>query len=86
MTILSFAAVFAGLGLVGPTTGYGSAATLVTGVFLGSALWWFTLSSAVGALRTRISPAGLQWINRVAGLVIIGFGLFGLLSGICAIM
>ena len=38
-TILSFAAVFTGLGLVGLSAGYGAASTLVVGVFLGSALW-----------------------------------------------
>jgi len=55
-TILSFAAVFAGLGAVGPTRGLGSAVTLVSGVFLGSALWWLTLSLGVGVLRARLTP------------------------------
>ena len=36
-TILSFAAIFAGLGLGGRAGGYGSASIMVIGVFLGSA-------------------------------------------------
>lgn len=80
MTILSFAAVFAGLG-VGVTSGdYGSAAVLVLGVFLGSALWWLTLSAAVGLLRNRVTPRGLRWVNRVSGLIILGFGAAALAS------
>lgn len=80
LTILSFAAVFAGLG-VGATSGdYASAAVLVLGVFLGSALWWLALSAAVSLLRSRFSPRGLRWVNRVSGLIILGFGLAALAS------
>jgi len=80
LTILSFAAVFAGLG-VGATSGdYASAAVLVLGVFLGSALWWLALSTAVSLLRSRVSPRGLRWVNRMSGLIILGFGLAALAS------
>src|SRR5881396_291761 len=47
MTILSFAGVFAGLGFGGGATDYAGAALLVSGVFLGSALWWLLLSAGV---------------------------------------
>jgi len=79
-TILSFAAVFAGLGAIGPTRGLGSAATLVSGVFLGSALWWLTLSLGVGALRAKFDAPALRWINRLAGLIILSFGVVALLA------
>ncbi len=80
LTVLSFAAVFAGLG-VGATSGdYASAAVLVLGVFLGSALWWLALSTAVSLLRSRVSPRGLRWVNRMSGLIILGFGLAALAS------
>jgi len=81
-TILSFAAVFAGLGLgAGAERAMGAAgiaAALITiaGVFAGSAAWWLFLSSAVGWLRTRLGPGLLVWINRLSGLILIGFGLF----------
>jgi threonine/homoserine/homoserine lactone efflux protein len=80
MTIISFAAIFAGLGLAGTSGSYGSAGILVLGVFCGSALWWFLLSGGVGLFRTRFNPAGLRWVNRISGVIIIGFGLFSLLS------
>lgn len=78
MTILSFAAIFAGLGL-GQTHGdLGGAAMLVAGVFLGSAAWWLTLSALVGTFRERINEKTLVWVNRVAGVIILGFGLVAL--------
>jgi threonine/homoserine/homoserine lactone efflux protein len=51
LTILSFAAIFAGLGLGKSQDHYSSAASMVLGVFLGSSLWWIILSSFTGLLR-----------------------------------
>jgi threonine/homoserine/homoserine lactone efflux protein len=80
MTILSFAAVFAGLGVASASGNYVSAGALVLGVFMGSALWWLILSGSVGMFRTRFNPHGLRWVNRISGVIITGFGLLALLS------
>lgn len=80
MTILSFAAIFAGLGGASESGDYGSAGVLVLGVFIGSALWWIILSSSASLLRTRVTPAGLRWVNKISGIIITGFGLLALLS------
>ena len=80
MTILFFAAVIAGLGLAGSSGGFMSAGAVVLGVFIGSSLWWFILSSSVGVFRERLDPQGLQWVSRCSGAVIAGFGLAALLS------
>jgi threonine/homoserine/homoserine lactone efflux protein len=80
MTILSFAAVFAGLGVGAAGSDFVAAATLVLGVFAGSALWWLLLSGVVGVLRQRVTPRGLRWVNRASGAIIAGFGLLALLS------
>jgi threonine/homoserine/homoserine lactone efflux protein len=82
MTILSFVAIFAGLGLGSNDGNLLSAGLLVAGVFLGSASWWLLLSGAVSRLRTRLSPSALLWVNRAAGLVILAFGLVAVLRGI----
>lgn len=78
VTILAFAAIFAGLGLANTSGSYGAAAILVLGVFLGSALWWLLLSGGVSLLRERFTTTGLQWVNRISGVIILGFGLFAL--------
>ncbi len=80
MTILSFVAIFAGLGLANTGGDFLSAGLLVLGVFTGSAAWWLMLSSAAGALRERFTPHGLQWVNRVSGVILVGFGLWALLG------
>ena len=82
MTIISFAAIFAGLGLASTRGNYGSAGVLVMGVFIGSALWWLVLSSGVGIFRKKFNTNSLQWVNRISGVIITGFGLFALLSAI----
>jgi threonine/homoserine/homoserine lactone efflux protein len=78
MTILSFAALFVGLGVTG---GDVLGATLLTlGVFLGSASWWVVLVTVVGAFRSRITVRGLRWVNIVSGLLIGAFAIIALLS------
>jgi len=80
MTILSFTAVFAGLGLGTATGDYGSAALLVLGVFSGSAAWWLILSGGVSLFRSKFTPQTLGWVNKAAGIVILGFGALAILS------
>jgi threonine/homoserine/homoserine lactone efflux protein len=72
-TILSFVAVFAGLGIAGAGS-WREATVLVAGVFLGSALWWLTLSGIVSGLRSRLDLSALRWVNRVSGAVLMAFG------------
>jgi len=80
MTIISFAAIFAGLGLAGAVGSYMSASVLVLGVFLGSAAWWLLLSTGFSLFRSKFNPKGLRWVNRISGAVITGFGLLALAS------
>jgi threonine/homoserine/homoserine lactone efflux protein len=78
MTILSFAAIFTGLGIGTQGIKYISAFFLVGGVFIGSILWWLCLSGMVNLLRHNFSRKRLKLINKLSGLVIIGFGIFSL--------
>jgi len=73
MTILSFAGIFAALGLTGRSAG--EAALLTLGVFLGSGAWWVGLTFAVSRLRSRLTPTVLLWVNRISGAVLLVFGL-----------
>jgi threonine/homoserine/homoserine lactone efflux protein len=80
MTILSFAAVFAALGLSGGSVV--DAATLTFGVLVGSALWWVVLTTVVGHLRARVTPTALTWVNRASGALIVAFGVVAILGAI----
>jgi threonine/homoserine/homoserine lactone efflux protein len=83
LTILSFVAIFAGLGAAGAGGNYIAATMLVCGVFIGSALWWLILSGGVSIFRSRFDGRALRWVNRISGIIIAAFGvlaLVGLLS------
>lgn len=68
MTILSFGALFAGLGVTG---GDAAGAGLITlGVFLGSCAWWVLLTSIVSIVRGRVTPTWIRRINVASGIVI----------------
>ena len=77
-TILSFAAVFVGLGLAATGSNYLTASVLVAGVFCGSALWWLLLSSGANLLRRKITPQSLRTLNRISGLILLTFGIIAL--------
>lgn len=83
-TILTFVALFAGLGVVlGDESDWTPALLLILGVFLGSGIWWLILAGAVGGvLRRRLSEGAIGWINRGAGTLIIGFGLLAVGRGL----
>ncbi len=82
MTILSFAALFVGLGVTGGDLA--GAVVLTLGVFAGSGAWWVVLVTVVGALRSRITPAWLRRVNVVSGLLIGAFALIAIGSALIA--
>lgn len=76
-TILSFAAIFAGLGLAADGDDW-RGALLVTGVFIGSLAWWFFLSGLVSLLKSRLPSGFSAIVARVSALVLIIFGLLAI--------
>jgi len=80
LTILSFAAIFAGIGVGSASRSYASASLVVLGVFVGSTLWWCILTSVISLLRRRFTPIWLLWINRASGVLIALFGAVALIS------
>ena len=82
MTILSFGALFAGLGVTSGATG--DAAVVVLGVLLGSTTWWVVLTTAVALMRRRITPAWIHRINLASGVVIGAFAIVAIASAVAA--
>lgn len=80
MTIISFGATFAGLGLTMASDKTNAGIFLVAGVFTGSAIWWVMLSSIVAVVRRQVSSRWMSWLNRVSGIIILTFGLLALAS------
>lgn len=80
VTIILFATVFAGFELKSTSINYMSAGVFVFGIFIGSVLWWFFLSSSISVFQEKLNPHGLQWVNRFLGAIIVWFGLLVLLE------
>lgn len=79
VTILSFMAIFAGMGTF--ARGGGDTLMLVFGIFSGSACWWLILSGLADSLGRRLLRQGSSGLNRISGALLAGFGLLALLSG-----
>src|SRR5579863_2839436 len=79
-TILSFMAVFAGLGLGTNGGNYGAARIVVAGVFAGSAVWWLLLSGGVALVRHKLKPDTMRWINYGSGAFLFAFGIYAFAS------
>jgi len=79
-TVLTFAAIIVGLGLVPDIAARLEGLIFVAGVFLGSAAWWVVLSGVGGKLGDRMPPGAIRWTRRVAGGVFVGFGVYAILS------
>ena len=78
--ILIFIALFAAFGLTTEGLGAFGSAFMIAGVFLGGALWWFTLTFVVNLFRKKFRPRHLLWINRISGAVIVCLGAAAVLS------
>lgn len=79
-TILSFVAVFAGLGLGTIHPDYVHAIFLVLGIVLGSAIWWLVLSSGIAfILHHKMNDKSMQIINWISGSILIAFRVYALL-------
>ena len=80
VTILGFAALFSGAGLVQDARDSAGALQIVAGVAAGSALWWLCLSTGVGFLHGKLELRHMRWMNRISGSLIFAFGLVALAS------
>lgn len=71
--ILTFLFAFSYFGISG-AAGLYDGISLVCGVFIGTYLWWGTLTAATGAVRMKTRNRGLRCMNQVFGTVLSLFG------------
>jgi threonine/homoserine/homoserine lactone efflux protein len=79
--ILGMAALIGALSsLIGGIGGYLDALLLVVSIMGGSLLWWLGISELIATIRHRLNENRLRLINRVAGTLLIVFGVALLLK------
>ena len=71
--ILTFLFAFSWFG-IGEETGLAEGIGLVCGVFIGTYIWWGTLSGAVTLLKKKAKENHLRRMNRLFGVILILFG------------
>jgi putative LysE/RhtB family amino acid efflux pump len=74
-TILFFAGIFASVASIASAS---QSVTFAAGVFAGSMLWWVILTTLVSKSAAAFQPPVLLWINRIAGIVLVAFAVYGL--------
>lgn len=80
-TLLAFVGVFAGLGLFQQTLGgLLQSWIVVLGAFVGSMLWWTTLTGVAYAVRRHLPLEIVIIVNVVLGVLVIGLGAASVLS------
>jgi threonine/homoserine/homoserine lactone efflux protein len=80
MTLFAFAVVFAGVGAGSAVADTLTAGFLVAGVFLGSALWFLFITTAVHVYKDKFKVWGLKVVNIIAGSFILLCGIVILVS------
>lgn len=80
ITMLVFAGLFATLGVTDAGDSVDNAALLVTGVFLGSALWWFALAFTANLARPYLDGGYQTWVSRISAAILIGFAAYALIT------
>lgn len=72
--VLGLFAIFGGIGSFVELSGSLDALVLVAAVAAGSLAWWVFLSTMVGAIKQRLDDAVVGRINRIAAVLLAGFG------------
>lgn len=79
VTILSFAAVIAGLGVASLAHGkLVNSLLIVFGIFTGSMIWAAFMSLSAHFLGSRLGDRRVQWLNIIAGTLLIVFGIMSI--------
>lgn len=71
LTLLSFAGIYASIGLTGLDKDMLAILFLSLGVFIGSATWWFILSSGSSYFGSKITENAVRVLDKILGSFII---------------
>ena len=80
VTVVAFLSIFAAFGVSERIDGLLDSWLAIAGVFAGAGAWWFLVVGVASVFRQRFAGAGLARMNALAGLAILGFGVYGLLD------
>ncbi len=82
LVMFGYGAVMSAIGIARLFNDYLSLSMLVVGIFLGSFLWFFSISNFVHRFRLKVTEDKLALVNRIAGLLLILIGLSAVWGGV----
>lgn len=80
LNIFLYLAVFTAFNVVKGVSTFEQFTAVFVGVFIGTSLWWYTLSSIVSRYHDRFNIRNLWWLNKISGIGILILGLVTLVS------
>jgi threonine/homoserine/homoserine lactone efflux protein len=80
-TLFLYIALFARFNVIDADKPFGYDLITIFFIGIGALLWWLLITAIVNKLRTRFNPRGLQIFNQIIGLLLIGLGVAGIITG-----
>ncbi|GAB6120510.1 LysE family translocator [Dysgonomonas termitidis] len=80
-TLFLYIALFARFNVIDADKPFGYDLITILFIGIGAFLWWLLVTYFVNKLRSRFNPRGLQIFNRIIGLLLIGLGVAGIITG-----
>src|SRR4051812_32727713 len=80
LTILGFLGVYTALGIGITDQKLLSASMITSGIFIGSATWWFLLSFSSSLIGKKINFQSTRLLNKISGSAFLAFGILTALA------
>lgn len=80
-TLFLYIALFARFNVIDSTKAFGYDLLTILFIGIGALLWWLLVTYFVNKLRSRFNPRGLQIFNKIIGVLLIGLGVAGIITG-----
>lgn len=80
-TLFLYIALFARFNVIDASKGFHYDLITILFIGVGAMLWWLLVTYVVNKLRKRFNPRGLQLFNRIIGILLIGLGVAGIITG-----
>ena len=82
LTLLGFLGIYTALGIGITDEKFLSASVLTSGIFIGSATWWFLLSFSSSLVGKKMNFQSTRLLNKISGTAFLGFGILTALAAL----
>jgi threonine/homoserine/homoserine lactone efflux protein len=80
-TLFLYIALFARFNVIDADKPFGYDLITILFIGIGAMSWWLLVAYLVNKLRVRFNPRGLQIFNKIIGMLLIGLGIAGIITG-----